>query len=299
MPTEKEAGWEASGVGKGQGQAASAGRGTPGPRTGGAGQGRVHSELWVAPGPCPLTEGSAMSLMVSLAPFSSSSSAFTSSAGEKAEEAGARESGTLVPKHTMGWTWAETPAPISQLGPLPSSPFSYAEPSMKDPSVPSSLTPFPAAEEKEGHAQPGVCPLPPLCCSDKGIGLSPPLIPHCTFSSIGAPRAQLSCGPGRHVASRGMKLHVTCWQRQRVMVTVSDFEAVRDAPLLLWGISPSKQPWKWNVTLASWLKRNKTSGQMKSGSRLERSQIPFTSFFVSCIQCPGLSEFGRHLLALT
>ena len=134
----------------------------------------------------------------------------------------------------------------------------------------------------------------PCCLSAavaRGLGRSLPSLPSALTLPSGAHSSQLSWGRGRPVTSREMRLSVAGawwgrgWWRQQVMVAVSDVEAVGDEPPpLLWGISPSKPSRKWNVTLVPWLKTNKTSGRMKSGSRLERSQIPFSSFVVSCFQ---------------
>lgn len=75
-----------------------------------------------------------------------------------------------------------------------------------------------------------------LHCGGKGPGLSLFPIDHCTpLPSMGTHSSQLSCRSPRDQAERYWSL---LWPR-RVVATVSDLEAVRGAPLLLWGVSPS------------------------------------------------------------
>lgn len=120
------------------------------------------------------------------------------------------------------------------------------------------------------------------------------------------PRAPHSPVTEGHTASRGMRLSISgVWWGCRswrwwLMAAVNDFKAVRSAPPLLWGLSPSKQPWKCNMMLAPGFERNKTSGQMKSGSKLERNQILFSSLCsLLCSVRTGLLSFeGTCLLSL-
>lgn len=60
-------------------------------------------------------------------------------------------------------------------------------------------------------------------------------------------------------------------------VTVSDFQAAGDALPSPLGNLTFKADLEMEHDPGALLKRKKTSGQMKSRSRLERSQIPFSS----------------------
>ena len=64
-------------------------------------------------------------------------------------------------------------------------------------------------------------------------------------------------------------------------VTVSDFQAAGDALPSPLGNLTFKADLEMERDPGALLKRKKTSGQMKSWSRLERSQIPFSSLSTS------------------
>lgn len=174
-----------------------------GPRTSGLGQGHMCSDLWAVPGPCPPTVRSKMSLILPsppcLLPLHS-----PEGRGRNHRKLGPEKVRCLCPSSQWGMNLDRNASTHLPAGPLPSScsAFPYVGPSTKDPSWPSSLMVFSAAEEMEGPAQPRVCPRGPSNAVVRGLGFSCSFY-LCIHSSKGARSSQLSS------ASRGKRLSVT------------------------------------------------------------------------------------------
>lgn len=189
-------------------------------------------------------------------PFSSTP-VFASGWVEKGREAGPPISEMFVPKLTVGCELGQKrqlPSP-SWTAPIKPQPFPICKALHQGPLF-ALLTHILLSSWRNGktHTTWGLS-LPPLHCRGKGTGLFLSLFYFCTHSSTGAP--QLSAlfwdwqtrGLQRDEGEYYRGLAGLCWRKWWMMVKVGDFEVVRDAPPLLWGVSLSNslsngvRPW--------------------------------------------------------
>lgn len=121
--------------------------------------------------------------------------------------------------------------------------------------------------------------------SGKGPGLSLFPIGLCTpLPSMGAHSSQLSCRSRRDQA----EFLGLLWPRRRVVATVSDLEAVRDVPLLLWGVSPPNS----RGTRRRGLREIRPPGKGHQGARSKEVKFPvlFFSFLYLRRHLPSLPD---------